>query len=81
MNNIDLLKDILQRETKANKERHIEVNLDEIAREIGCNIKDVEVLLNRLCISKDIKALVQHGWGNDYHLTVLEKSTIWSDWH
>lgn len=81
MNNLDLLKSILQRKTKVSNSRYLDINLDETAREIGCKVSDVELLLKRLCISKDIKTLVQYGTGNDYHLTVLEKSTIWSDWH
>lgn len=81
MGQIDKLKDILQRKTKLENDRHIEINLDEISRELGCGIKDVEVLLKRLCFSKDIKALIPKGTANNYLLTVLEKSTIWSDWH
>ena len=38
-------------------------------------------MLNELCLQKDNKAVKQVGLGNDYMLTVLEKSTIWSDWH
>lgn len=80
MNKIDLLKDILQRETKVNNSRNPDINLDVVARKMECNVNDVELLLKNLCISKDIKALVQHGWGNDCHITVLDKSTIWSNW-
>lgn len=81
MAKIDNLKTILQRKTTVDGRRNLDINLDEIAREIGCNVNDVYLLLKQLCISKDIKALAQHGMGNDYYLTVLERSTIWSDWH
>lgn len=81
MAKIDNLKTILQKKTTVDGRRNLDINLDEIAREIGCNVNDVYLLLKQLCISKDIKALAQHGMGNDYYLTVLERSTIWSDWH
>ena len=81
MTKIENLKLILQRKTKVNNSRYLDINIEEVAREIGCNVNDVYLLLKQLCISKDIKALAQHGMGNDYYLTVLERSTIWSDWH
>ncbi len=80
MENVEKLKSILQRKTKVNNSRYLEINIDEISREIGCSVKDVKDLLNHLSANKDIKAIVQNGLGNDYSLTVLEKSTIWSYW-
>lgn len=81
MERINKLKDILQRKTKLNNSRYLEVNINEISNEIGCSMKEVLYMLNELCLQKDIKAVKQSGFGNDYMLTVLEKSTIWSDWH
>lgn len=81
MERINKLKDILQRKTKLNNSRYLEVNINEISNEIGCSMKEVLYMLNELCLQKDIKAVKQVGLGNDYMLTVLEKSTIWSDWH
>ena len=80
MKKIKQLKSILQRKTKVDNSRYLTINIDEISREMGCSTSDVKTLLNRLCFSKDIKALIPMGTGNDYLLTVLEKSTIWSDW-
>ena len=81
MGDIDKLKDILQRKTKLSNSRYIEIDIDEISIEIGCSKKEVLLLLNELYSQKDIQAVKQVGFGNDYALTVLEKSTIWSDWH
>lgn len=81
MGKIDKLKDILQRKTKFSNSRYIEINIDEISMEIGCSRNEVLFLLNQLSSQKEIKAIKQVGFGNDYMLTVLEKSTIWSDWH
>lgn len=81
MGNIDKLKDILQRKTKLSKSRYVEINIDEISIETGRSKNEVLLLLNQLCSQKEIKAVNQIGFGNDYMLTVLEKSTIWSDWH
>ena len=80
MGQIDKLKDILQRKTKLSNSRYIEINIDEISVEISCSRNEVLFLLNQLCSQKEIKAVNQVGLGNDYTLTVLEKSTIWSDW-
>ena len=80
MEKIKQLKSILQRKTKVDNSRYLTINIDEISREMGCSISDVKTLLNRLCFSKDIKALIPKGAANTYLLTVMEKSTIWTDW-
>ena len=81
MGKIDKLKDILQRKTKFSNSRYIEINIDEISIELSCSRNEVLFLINQLCSQKDIKAVKQFGFGNDYSLTVMEKSSIWSDWH
>ena len=81
MERINKLKDILQRKTKLNNSRYLEVNINEISNEIGCGMKEVLYILNELCMQKDIKAVKQVVFVNDYTLTVIEKSTIRTDWH
>ncbi|MCR5424037.1 MAG: hypothetical protein K6E93_04645 [Bacteroidales bacterium] len=83
MNQLIQLGHILYRkvETKAlidkNSARHLEINLGEISREIGCTVNDVQELLTQLQNRGEIKVLKQIGFDkNDYVLKVLENSSI-----
>ena len=61
MNSLNQLKAILNRKAKLENTRYLDVNIGEISREIGCSSKDVELLLKRLQMQKEIKALIQVG--------------------
>lgn len=83
MNQLARLEHILYRMVKAkaltneNSARHLDINLGEISREIGCTVNDVHRLLTQLQKKGEIKALIQVGFDkNNYTLTVLEDSSI-----
>ncbi len=79
MTNVEKLKIILNRKVKLNSgNRNLkDINLGEIAREIGCSSRDVLSGLKYLQISGDIKRLMPSGFSKeDYEFTVLEKSSI-----
>ena len=83
MNQLARLKHILYRKVKAkaltneNSARHIDINLGEVSREIGCTVNDVQRFLTQLQDKGEIKALIQVSFDkNNYTLTVLEKSSI-----
>ena len=81
MNDIEKLKQILQRKTKSENSRYLRISSGETAREVGCSKRELGIMLNTLCARKDIKALVSIGPEGDYELTVLENSSIWKEWH
>jgi MarR-like DNA-binding transcriptional regulator SgrR of sgrS sRNA len=72
------LKSILGRKVKLNDgKRDLDINIAELAREIGCSSSDVKTSLKQLQYAGEIKRLLQVGWSKDeYTLTVLEKTTI-----
>ncbi len=79
MINIEKLKNILGRKVKLNNGKRDlkDINLGEIAREIGCSSGDVLSGLKNLQISGDIKRLMPSGFSKeDYTLTVPENSSI-----
>ena len=77
MINREKLKSILCRKVKVNNgKRDLDINIGEIAREIGCSSSDVLSGLKQLQYSGEIKRLLQVGAKEEYTLTVLEKSTI-----
>lgn len=77
MNKIDHLKTILKRKAELEKTRYLNVNLEDISREMGCSSTEVETLLRRLLSEREIKTLIQVGFHKeDYTLTVLENSSI-----
>ena len=77
MVNIEKLKGILGREVKLNDgKRDLDINIGEIAREIGCSSGDVLLGLKQLQYSGEIKRLLQVGPKEEYILTVLEKSSV-----
>lgn len=77
MINKEELKLILGRKVKLNEgKRNLDINIGEIAREIGCSSGDVLSGLKQLQYSGEIKRLLQVGPKEEYTLTVLEKSSI-----
>ncbi len=78
---IEKLKSILGRKVKLNDgKRDLDINIAELAREIGCSSSDVLTDLKHLQYAGEIKRLIQVGWSKDeYTLTVLEKSSILSN--
>lgn len=77
MVNIEKLKVILFKKVKLKSGiRDLDVNIGEIAREIGCSSGDVLSGLKQLQYSGEIKRLLQVGPKEEYTLTVLEKSSI-----
>jgi DNA-binding transcriptional regulator GbsR (MarR family) len=75
---VDKLKNILGRKVKLNNgNRDLnDINIGEIAREIGCSSSDVLSGLKQLQYSGEIKRLLQVGAKEEYILTVLPKSSI-----
>lgn len=78
MINIEKLKSLLGRIVKLNDgKRDLDINIGEIARDMGCLSGDVLLGLKRLQNSKEIKRLMPIGFSKeDYTLTVLESSSI-----
>lgn len=77
MVNIEKLKSILGRKVKLNDgKRDLDINVGEIARDVGCSSGDVLFGLKQLQYSGEIKRLLQVGSKEEYTLTVLEKSSI-----
>ncbi len=83
MNKLNKLKEILCRKVKINMmegkpdERNLDINLCEIADEMGSTSSDVLNLLNRLQHEKEIKRLQPNGFNKeDYILTILADSSI-----
>lgn len=83
MNKLSQLKEILCRKVKINMmdgkpdERNLDINLCEIADEMGSTSSDVLTLLNGLQQDKEIKRLQPNGFNKkDYILTVLADSSI-----
>lgn len=83
MNKLNKLKEILCRKVKINMmegkpdERNLDINLCEIADEMGSTSSDVLNLLNRLQYEKEIKRLQPNGFNKeDYILTILADSSI-----
>lgn len=78
MYNTEKLKCILGRKVRLNDgKRDLEINIAEMAREIGCSSSEVLISLKQLQYEGEIKRLIQVGWSKDeYTLTVLEKTTI-----
>lgn len=78
MINIEKLKSLLGRKVKLNDgKRDLDINIGEIARDMGCLSGDVLLGLKRLQNSKEIKRLMPIGFSEeDYTLTVLENSSI-----
>ena len=78
MINIEKLKSLLGRKVKLNDgKRDLDINIGEIARDMGCLSGDVLLGLKWLQNSKEIKRLMPIGFSEeDYTLTVLENSSI-----
>lgn len=78
MINIEKLKSLLGRKVTLNDgKRDLDINIGEIARDMGCLSGDVLLGLKRLQNSKEIKRLMPIGFSEeDYTLTVLENSSI-----
>ena len=78
MINIEKLKSLLGRKVKLNDgKRDLDINIGEIARDMGCLSGDVLLGLKQLQNSKEIKRLMPIGFSEeDYTLTVLENSSI-----
>ena len=78
MYNTEKLKSILGRKVILNDgKRDLDINIAELAREIGCPSSEVLTSLKQLQYEGEIKRLIQVGWSkDDYTLTVLEKSSI-----
>lgn len=78
MINIEELNNTLCKMVKLNNgKRDLDINIREIAGELGCSSNDVLSGLKQLESAREIKRLMQIGWSKDeYTLTVLEKSSI-----
>lgn len=81
MINIEELNNTLCKMVKLNNgKRDLDINIREIAGELGCSSNDVLSGLKQLEFVREIKRLIPIGLSkNEYTVTVLEKSSILSD--